>query len=184
MNQENVEWKSINEILIPGQKQTLKKSQLKGDGKYPVINSGRTLYGKFNSYNNDDEIITFASRGEYAGFVSYFNEKVFCGGLCYPYKVKNKKDLNIKYVFYYLKSNEQRIMNEIVIEGSIPALNKIDIEKFKIPIPPFETQNKIVNILDKFSNIIKDIKNGIPKEIELTRKQYLYYRNKLLSFRE
>jgi type I restriction enzyme S subunit len=52
----------------------------------------------------------------------------------------------------------------------------------EIPIPSLETQNKIVSILDKFDTIVNDIKEGLPKEIELRHKAYEYYRNKLLTF--
>ena len=56
------------------------------------------------------------------------------------------------------------------------------LQKFKIPIPSLEVQNKIVEILDKLSNYSKDIKTGLPLEIEQRQKQYKYYRNLLLKF--
>ena len=45
-------------------------------------------------------------------------------------------------------------------------------------------QKWIINILDKFGKLVNDISEGIPAEIELRRKQYEYYRNKLLNFKE
>ena len=53
-----------------------------------------------------------------------------------------------------------------------------------IPVPTIEKQNQIVNILERFDKLINDISVGLPAEIELRRKQYEYYRNKLLSFEE
>ena len=58
------------------------------------------------------------------------------------------------------------------------------MEKIKIPVPPLETQKYIVEILDKFHNLINDITQGLPKEIELREKQYIYYREKLLDFKK
>ena len=51
-------------------------------------------------------------------------------------------------------------------------------------LPSLEEQKKIVNILDKFEELINNISIGLPTEIELRRQQYEYYRNKLLSFEE
>ncbi|MDE3965540.1 restriction endonuclease subunit S, partial [Glaesserella parasuis] len=61
-------------------------------------------------------------------------------------------------------------------------LNTGWLKDFKIPIPPFEEQQRIVAILDKFETLTNSIVDGLPKEIELRRKQYEYYREKLLSF--
>ena len=51
-------------------------------------------------------------------------------------------------------------------------------------LPSMEEQQRIINILDKFDKLISDISEGIPAEIELRKKQYEYYRNKLLNFME
>ena len=57
-----------------------------------------------------------------------------------------------------------------------------DMEKFKISLPPIEIQNKIVKILDRFHELLSDTKGLLPLEIEQRRKQYEYYREKLLTF--
>jgi type I restriction enzyme S subunit len=54
----------------------------------------------------------------------------------------------------------------------------------KIFIPNIQVQEKIVSILDKFDLLSNSISEGLPKEIELRHKQYEYYRNKLLCFKE
>ena len=53
-----------------------------------------------------------------------------------------------------------------------------------IPYPSMEEQTRIVSILDRFDKLCKDISEGLPAEIEARRKQYEYYRHKLLSFEE
>ena len=171
-----VEECSIAELCIPTNKGTLTQDKLTEKGKYPVINSGRELYGYYDSFNNDGERITIASRGEYAGYISYFNEKFWAGGLCYPYKVKDSNRLITKYLYYFLKYKEKYLMNNLVARGSIPALNKMDVDKFKIPVPPMEIQEEIVRILDKFTEL--------EAELEARKKQYEYYRDKLLTFKK
>ena len=60
---------------------------------------------------------------------------------------------------------------------------KVDeLSKIKIPVPPLEEQERIVAILDKFDALVNDISVGLPAEIDGRRKQYEYYRNKLLTF--
>jgi type I restriction enzyme S subunit len=56
------------------------------------------------------------------------------------------------------------------------------VAKYKIPVPPFEEQERIVAILDRFDALTNDITSGLPAEIEARRKQYEYYRDQLLTF--
>ncbi len=183
---DGVGFRKLGEVCESTNKKTLKiseVSEVERNGMYPVINSGRDLYGYYHDFNNDGENITIASRGEYAGFINYFNEKFFAGGLCYPYKVKDTCKLLTIFLYFYLKTNESQIMENLVFRGSIPALNKADIENLTIPIPPLEIQQEIVKILDQFSTLTTDLQAGIPAEIELRKKQYEYYREKLLTFK-
>ncbi len=181
-----VEFRKLGEVCESTNKKTLKiseVSEVKNKGMYPVINSGRDLYGYYHDFNNDGENITIASRGKYAGFINYFNEKFFAGGLCYPYKVKDTNELLTKFLYFYLKTNEIQIMESLVSHGSIPALNKADIETLTIPIPPLEIQQEIVKILDQFLALTTDLLAGIQAEIKARKKQYEYYREKLLTFK-
>ncbi|MDY3345940.1 restriction endonuclease subunit S [Riemerella anatipestifer] len=65
---------------------------------------------------------------------------------------------------------------------SYSMLNLTTLRQFKVPIPPIEEQERIVAILDKFDTLAHSISEGLPKEIELRKKQYEYYRDQLLSF--
>ena len=69
-------------------------------------------------------------------------------------------------------------------EGGVPALNIKELQAMPIIYPSLQEQERIVKILDKFDKLINDISEGIPAEIEARKKQYEYYRNKLLSFEE
>ena len=81
----------------------------------------------------------------------------------------------------YLNSIDLR---PYVTGGAQPKLNKANLNKIKIPIPPLDDQKRIVNILDKFDKLVTSISEGLPAEIEARRKQYEYYRTKLLTFQE
>lgn len=56
------------------------------------------------------------------------------------------------------------------------------VKDISIPIPPLDEQERIVEILDSFESLVNDLTSGLPAEIQARRKQYEYYRNKLLTF--
>lgn len=171
-----VDFEILWNICKPLPKWTLKTHELLDDG-FPVINSWRWLYGYYSNFNNEWPAFTIAARWEYAWFVNYFDEKFWAWWLCYPYWVISDK-VNTKFVYYYLKSKQQYIMDTLVARGSIPALNKSDVDKIKIPVPPVEIQNEIVNILDKFTELEKELET----ELQARKIQYRYYREKLFTF--
>ncbi len=57
-------------------------------------------------------------------------------------------------------------------------------EKYPVPVPPLEEQDRIVAILDQFDALVNDISIGLPAEIKARRQQYEHYRDRLLTFRE
>ena len=66
-----------------------------------------------------------------------------------------------------------------------------NLKKTNIPVPypndkekSLTEQQRIVDILDRFDTLCNDISKGLPAEIEARQKQYEYYRDKLLSFKE
>jgi type I restriction enzyme S subunit len=88
-----------------------------------------------------------------------------------------KKVIN-KYLFYCYQ-----IINWKVDDGGvIKRLYNENLRQTIIPIPPLAEQERIVNILDRFEALVTNLSNGLPAEIERVRKQYEYYRNKLLTF--
>ena len=89
--------------------------------------------------------------------------------------------------FLYHLLNSNYVQNQFLKKVSVGAVSNLNADIVKaviLPVFSFEEQNKIVEILDKFDKLINDISEGLPAEIEARRKQYDYYRNKLLSFGE
>lgn len=90
-----------------------------------------------------------------------------------------------KYCGYCFSSRE--IRKEIVRTCTYTTralTNGTTLSKLRIPVPPLEEQQRIVDILDRFDKLCNDISEGLPAEIEARKKQYEYYRDKLLTFRE
>jgi len=91
--------------------------------------------------------------------------------------------LNPDFLYHYLLSDKvQQYWKTKINSGSVSNLNSDIIKSLKIPLLPLEEQQRIATILDKFDTLVNSISEGLPKEIALRRKQYEYYREKLLSF--
>lgn len=89
---------------------------------------------------------------------------------------------DVRYVFHWL-SNEYEHLKALG-EGSQSNINAKKVKSYPISLPPLEEQRRIVSILDRFDKLTNDLSSGLPAEIEARRKQYEYYRDRLLSFDE
>ena len=96
-------------------------------------------------------------------------------------KDQYKDKYNIKYLFYYCFLLAD-FCRENLQQGSFASVDMSKFNKFEFPIPPMEVQERIVKVLDNFDAICSDLGIGLPAEIEKRRKQYEYYREKLLTF--
>lgn len=86
-----------------------------------------------------------------------------------------------RYVEFYLNSID---LSPWISGGAQPKLNQKNLNKINIPLPSLADQERIVGILDRFDAICNDLSSGLPAEIEARQKQYEYYRDKLLSFKQ
>ena len=86
-----------------------------------------------------------------------------------------------RYVELYLNSID---LSYYISGAAQPKLNQKNLNRIEIPLPPLSEQNRIVSILDRFDTLCNDITTGLPAEIEARKKQYEYYRDKLLTFPE
>ena len=93
----------------------------------------------------------------------------------------NENVVLIKYVYQWLCKEYEKLKS--LGEGSQHNINAQKVKKYPIPIPPLEEQKRIVSILDRFEALTTDLQSGLPAEIEARRKQYEYYREKLLTFK-
>ncbi|MBF6097831.1 restriction endonuclease subunit S [Nocardia cyriacigeorgica] len=94
-------------------------------------------------------------------------------------------NLNPKYVAYAVQTNDFHAQKaNHVARGKVKRLSATGLAKIKIPVPGEEEQARIVSILDKFDALLNDVRAGLPAELAARRKQYEYYRDKLLTFEE
>ena len=97
----------------------------------------------------------------------------------------NKVNALPKWIYYCISTTDFNDYVEKNQEGSAyPAISDSKVKAFEIPLPSLEEQARIVEILDKFDALTTDITAGLPAEIAARQKQYEYYRDKLLTFKE
>lgn len=147
-------------------------------GDVPVLAGGQKPAYYHNVSNRTGETIVVAGSGAYAGYVSYWTIPVF---LSDSFSVQPDNRLVVKFVYYYLKNIQQKIFATKKGSG-VPHVHGSSIAKFEIPLPPIEVQTEIVRILDKFSSLEAELEAVLEAELDCRKRQYEYYRDKLLSF--
>lgn len=173
-----VEWKKLCEVSEIEKGKQLNKALLTETGEYPVINGGINPSGYWHEYNNEANAIVISQGGASAGYVNWMTTPFFAGAHAYVVKT-NETLVQKRYAYHFLKMNQVKFMQNQYGAG-IPALAKSDLANLLIPIPPPSVQTEIVKILDALTALTSELTS----ELTLRRKQYEYYREKLLSEEE
>lgn len=161
------------------------------------IRKGYIDYEKSQEYVNPDDYAEIMRRGlpkigdvlitteAPCGNVAQIDrEDVALAQRVIKYRPKNEA-LNSSYLKYVLLGEEfQRKLMSAATGGTVKGIKGSKLHKLTIPVPPIEEQRRIVEILDRFDKLCNDISEGLPAEIEARQKQYEYYRDKLLTFKE
>lgn len=126
-----------------------KKQVVHGD--YPVVAGGKEAAYYHNEYNRQPPVITVSGSGASAGYVSYWEVPIFASD-CSTIK---EKDLNIKYIYYFLKSRQQELLDKQV-GVAIPHVSPKDIYSLLISYPTDKgEQDYIVKTLDAVAEMIR-----------------------------
>ena len=173
-----VEWKELGEVCSVKKGKQLNKNLLTEDGLYPAYNGGQTYSGRTNDYNVEANTITVSQGGASAGFVNFVDTKFWANAHCY-YILPDETRVNNRFVYHFVKMNQKYLM-DFQHGAGIPALKADKLSKLLLPIPPLEIQEKIVQILDKFTDYVTELTS----ELTSRKKQYSFYRDTLLSFED
>ena len=175
-----VVWKPLGEVAEIKTGQSVSKNIIaENAGDYPVINSGREPLGFINTWNTDNDPIGITSRGAGVGSVTWQEGKYFRGNLNYSVSIHDSSILDTRFLYHLLLQMQIDIQALCTFQG-IPALNAANLKKLSIPLPPLSVQQEIVRILDKFTQLEAELE----AELDCRKRQYEYYRNKLLTFNE
>lgn len=199
---ENIRWVKLEDIGIDFYRGNgIKRNEVTNDG-IPCVRYGE-IYTSYEiaftdcishtdiSYVTNPKYfeygdILFAITGEktedIAKSIAYLgNNKCLAGGDV----VVMKHNQNPRYLSYVLSTSHAIKQKEKgKVKTKVVHTNVQSIKEIVIPLPSLEEQEKIANILDGYRFLCTDISSGLPAEIALRRKQYEYYRDKLLNFKQ
>ncbi len=178
-----VEFRKLGEVLEYDQPNQYCVTSKEFDKSYPtpVLTAGKTF---ILGYTNEKDNIYQASKS--SPVIIFDDFTTATQWVDFPFKVKSSAmkilfsknpTINIRFIFFYMQTIPYNISGE-------HARHWISrYSQLEVPIPPLEIQQEIVKILDQFSILTTDLLAGIPAEIKARKKQYKYYREKLLTFK-
>ena len=146
---------------------------------YYLCFGGNGARGFVSAPSHHGEFPIIGRQGALCGNVNYASGDFYATE--HAVVVESKGDYLQRYLYYLLKSMN---LNQYKSQGAQPGLAVGNIENLIAPVPPLQEQERIVKILDRFDKLCNDISEGLPAEIEARKKQYEYYRDKLLAFKE
>ena len=156
------------------------KNDLDSNSQYAVYQNSLKPLGYYNQFNYEGDTTFVISAGA-AGDIGYSSVPFWAADDCLC--VRATEILNNKYIYYVLKT-KQNLLYSKVRKGAVPRLSRKVVEQIIIPIPPLMEQERIVSILDEFNKLTNEISDSLQAEIIARKKQYEYYRNKLLTFKD
>lgn len=159
----------------------IKNGTVNFDGSYLISEKDYNLINQRSKVDKNDLLFTMIGTIGEVGIVEQEPDYAIKNvGL-----IKTNNILLSKFLFYYLTSNDvKKYIENNKSKGSQVFLALGKLRNIPIPVLSDVIVEKIVNILEGFDKLCNDISEGLPAEIEARQKQYEYYRDKLLTFKE
>ncbi|WRE03914.1 restriction endonuclease subunit S [Helicobacter pylori] len=177
-----VEFRKLGEVceILDNRRIPIAKNK-RNPGIYPYYGANG-IQDYIDSYIFDGDFVLVGEDGSVINkdntpVVNWASGKIWVNNHAHVLQTKN--ELKLKFLYFYL----QTIDVSYCVAGTPSKINQENLKQITIPIPPLEIQQEIVKILDQFSTLTTDLLAGIPAEIEARKKQYEYYREKLLAFK-
>ncbi len=140
---------------------------------------GNGVRGYVNMASHHGEFPIIGRQGALCGNVNYANGDFYATE--HAVVVESKGKYIQKFLYYLLLSMN---LNQYKSQGAQPGLAVGNLENIVAPVPTLEEQHRIISILERFDALCNDLTSGLPAEIKARQKQYEYYRDKLLNFKE
>ena len=135
------------------------------------MNGGIVPSGYYHEYNTPSGTISISEGGNSCGYVQFNKDAFWSGGHCYTLLSLNKEQIHYKYLYHFLKSEQDNIM-ALRIGAGLPNIQKKEIERVLIPIPTLDYQIAITRLLDNVSKHI-EIERALLSELTRQKRFYL-----------
>ena len=145
---------------------------------YPCY-GGNGLRGFVEIFNEEGDSLLIGRQGALCGNVQRVGGRFYATEHAVVTRGKESVDLNFAYHLL-----DWMNLNQYASKSAQPGLTVGKLSKLKVLIPQIAEQHRVASILDRFDRLTNDLSSGLPAEIEARRKQYEYYRDRLLSFDE
>ena len=146
------------------------------NGKYPFYVRSKNIL-RSNSFQFDETAIIIPGEGGIGEIFHYVEGKYALHQRAYRIHITSD-EVNPKFLYYIMHNSFKKYILSKSVGATAISIRKPMLEKFEIPIPPLSVQTEIVKILDALTALTSELTS----ELTLRRKQYEYYREKLLSF--
>ena len=181
--------KNVQYINTPDYAQLIRTVDIKNNfQKADYIYVSKNAFNYLWRVNLDKECVILPNIGVNCGEVYYLSPEMlkYEKNVLGPNAILVRSNTNnIKYLSYLFKTRYfQKQLRKIISPAGQTKFNKTELKKLILHLPSKEIQENIVEKLDKLDEICNNIYNGLPAEIEARQKQYEYYRDKLLTFKE
>ena len=171
-----IEWKELGEVceIETGK---LNANESVEDGKYPFFTTAKEI-SRINSFRWDTEALLIAGNAN-VGDVKYYSGKFEAYQRTYVL-TNFSNNVKARFLLHIIKQGLKSYLENNTNKAAMSYIVISTLKSFPIPIPPVEIQEKIVQILDKFTDYVTELTS----ELTSRKKQYSYYRDKLLSFED
>lgn len=174
-----VEWKPLGEVAEIGTGSSNRQDE-EHDGEYPFYVRSKNIL-RSSTYQFNETAIIIPGEGGIGDIFHYAEGKYALHQRAYRVHVVIP-DLSPKFLYYFMNVDFKRYIQAKSVGATATSIRKPMLQRFPIPIPPLETQQKIVKILDKFTELEATLEATLEAELALRKRQYQYYRDFLLDF--
>ena len=169
-----VEWKPLMDLAEIGTGNSNRQDE-EENGKYPFYVRSKNIL-RANSFQFDETAIIIPGEGGIGDIFHYVEGKYALHQRAYRIHITSD-EINPKFLYYIMHNSFKKYILSKSVGATAISIRKPMLEKFEIPIPPLPVQTEIVKILDALTALTSELTS----ELTLRRKQYEYYREKLLS---
>ena len=170
-----VEWKPLGEIAEIGTGSSNREDEKEG-GQYPLYVRSKFIL-KSDNYEFDETAIIIPGEGGIGDIFHYVQGKYALHQRAYRIHLYFK-DINSKFIYYFICESFKKYVSKKLVGSTSLSIRKPMLQDFFVPIPPLSVQKEIVRILDAFTAHTAEL----TAELNERKKQYNYYRDKLLTF--